>query len=366
MSSAIPQTYTQPQYYPATSLPFLSEEEIALLKRTVLSKFPEDEQMTFIRICERTKLDPFSKQIHATKRYTKVTDSKGETKKVPTLVPVTGIMGLTAVAERTGNYDGCEIKWAGPDGAWRDEWLAQDPPEAAKCTVYHKQRKHPEVAIARWKAFVGTVYDYDTKTWVVSEFWDKMDDYMLSKCAKAAALRGAFPDPLSNVYIREELESHLTDSEADLDAAEAAVRKGIEEASKAAQEEVKVKPKKAQAPVEAPPEPKPTVVPPPLPEEPEAPPTTPPESYGPSADFETAPASDGQATPWKEHTILGLRHAKFHKRKIGELSLPELQVLEQQWIPIIREKWEEANDYQKADVAALESAIAFHKMDIHQ
>jgi len=79
MSSAMPQTYTQPQYYPATSLPFLSEEEIALLKRTVLSKFPEDEQMTFIRICERTKLDPFSKQIHATKRYTKVTDSKGET-----------------------------------------------------------------------------------------------------------------------------------------------------------------------------------------------------------------------------------------------------------------------------------------------
>ena len=72
------------------------------------------------------------------------------------------------------------------------------------------------------------------------------------------------------------------------------------------------------------------------------------------------------AAPWRDHVLAGLRHAKFHKRKIGALSLPELKVLEEQWVPIIREKWDEANDWQKADVAALESAIAFYKMDIHQ
>lgn len=342
-----------------TPPPFLSEEEIKLLKRTVLAKFPEDEQETFIRTCQRTKLDPFTKQIHPTRRYQKVTDANGNTKKIPTLVTVTGIMGLTAVAERTGHYNGCEIKWAGPDGIWREEWLATEPPEAARCVVHHKQRQHPEVGIARWKSYVGTVYDYDSKTWVVSEFWEKMDDYMLAKCAKAQALRGAFPDPLSNVYIREELESHLTDSEADLDLADTQLRTKIEEASK---EAAKVPPKQqvVTEPVAPPPQPKPATPPPPEPPK-EAPPATnvQPIDFGPGAELDGATE---EQPPWKEHVLLGLRHAKFHRRKIGELQHAELQILEQQWIPAIREKWDEANEYQKADVAALEAAVAFHKM----
>lgn len=340
--------------------PFLSQEEVELLKRTMLAKFPDDEKETFIRTCQRTRLDPFTKQIHPTKRYTKVTDSNGNTRKVPTLVTVTGIMGLTAVAERTGNYDGCDIKWSGPDGIWREEWLAQEPPEAARCIVYHKHRSHPEVGIARWKSFVGTQWDQDSKSWVISDFWEKMDDYMLSKCAKAQALRGAFPDQLSNIYIREELESHITDSEADLDLADAQLRKGIEEASKEAAK-VPPKPKVVDEPVAPPPAPKPAAPPKPEP----VPEPEPVQAAAPETDFGPGATLD-EATPepeWKEHVLLGLKHAKFHRRKIGELQKNELQVLEQQWIPVIREKWDDASDYQKADVAALEAAIAFSKMD---
>src|SRR6267142_2722850 len=116
-------------------LDFLSKEEVALLKRTMLSKFPEDEAETFIRICQRTRLDPFTKQVYATRRYNKVKDDSGDTKKVPTLVAVTGIMGLTAVADRTHDYDGCEIFWSSKDGEWKSEWLADEVPEAAKCIV---------------------------------------------------------------------------------------------------------------------------------------------------------------------------------------------------------------------------------------
>lgn len=350
--------------YQTPAPPFLSEEEVKLLKRTMLAKFPEDEQETFVRTCQRTRLDPFTKQIHPTKRYTKVTDSNGSTRKVPTLVTVTGIMGLTAVAERTGHYDGCEIKWAGPDGVWKDEWLAADPPEAARCIVHHKQRKHPEVGIARWKSFVGTQWDQDSKSWVISDFWSKMDDYMLSKCAKAQALRGAFPDQLSNIYIREELESHITDSEADLDLADAQLRKGIEEASKEAAK-VPPKPKVVDEPVAPPPQAPPKPVPPPEPPKPAPEPSPSPSASAPETDFGPGATLD-EATPepeWKEHVLLGLKHAKFHRRKIGDLQKNELQVLEQQWIPVIREKWDDASDYQKADVAALEAAIAFHKMD---
>ena len=126
---------------------------------------------------------------------------------------VAGVMGLTAVAVRTGQYDGCEIAWIGPeqDGKWREEWLEPDPPAAARCKVYHKNRNRPEIAIARWKGFVGQTFDYDTKTWYISDFWEKLPDFMLAKCAKAAALRGAFPDQLSGVYIQEELESGVTE-----------------------------------------------------------------------------------------------------------------------------------------------------------
>ena len=385
--------------------PFLSDEEIGILRRTVLAKFPEDEQMMFIRTCQRTKLDPFTKQIYPTKRFQKVKDEHGQTKKVPTLVIVTGIMGLTAVADRTGHYDGCEIKWAAQGGIWHDEWLADVYPEAAKCTVFHRQRKHDEVAIARWNSFVGTQWNQENQRWEVTDFWEKMPDYMLAKCAKAAALRGAFPDQLSNIYIREELESHITDSEAELDAAEAEQTKRLEEASKAA---AAVPPKQAVdvEPV-APPPKSSTTAPTPAPTTTTSPARSPETAAAkvtpmPMPEVQTgaraqrqqpsAPQSLGEAvqqkreeilgpgggqdgegidmgpvqesTPWKEHRIKGLRHAKFFGRTIGELSIPELQILDQQWIPAVREKWDsEANEAQKEDVAAMEAAIAYHKME---
>ena len=378
-------SHSQAQVYPMPAPPFLTSEEEGILKRTVLSKFPEDEQLMFIRTCQRTKLDPFTKQIYPTKRYQKVKDEHGQTKKVPTLVIVTGIMGLCAVAERTGHYDGCETKWSGQDGVWRDEWLADVYPEAARCVVFHKQRKHDEVAIARWNSFVGTTWNQEGQRWEVSDFWEKMPDYMLAKCAKAAALRGAFPDQLSNIYIREELESHITDTETDLDLAEAEQKTRLEEASKAAaavppkpkEEEVPPAPKRInlESSTTAPTPPTPPPVSPP----PSSP--TPRESLGDAIQEKRetilgpggGPDGDGidmgapiqaEATPWKDHKIKGLRHAKFFGRLIGELSVPELQVLEQQWIPVVREKWDtEANDAQKEDVAAMEAAIAYHKME---
>jgi phage recombination protein Bet len=369
--------------------PFLSEEEVELLKRTMLAKFPDDEKETFIRTCQRTKLDPFTKQIYPTKRYQNVRDANGNTTKVPTLVTVTGIMGLCGIADRTGNYDGCKIHWSAQDGIWKDEWLNPEPPEAAKCIVFHKHRSHPEVGIARWGSYVGTFWDKEERKWVVTEFWDKMPDYMLAKCAKAQALRGAFPDQLSNIYIREELDSHLTDSEADLDQQQQAVRDNIQEASDKAQAELDERRAKAKAEVvEPPPKPAaPPVTPTPPPLTPPASPTQPLSSsppsaaglgeaieqkrrevvYGPSGGPEgfdmSPPKNDGIQEPaWKDHVIRGVRHAKFMGHKVGDLGIAELKILEEQWIPVVRQRWDtEASDAQKEDVAAIEAAIAFHK-----
>src|SRR5260221_2081915 len=360
-------TMTLPQSFQATlpSVPdFLSKDEVALLKRSLLSKYPDDEQETFIRICQRTRLDPFTKQIYATRRYQKVRDEHGDTKKVPTLVPVTGIMGLTAVAERTHSYDGCEIAWSGKDGEWKAEWLKDENPEAARCIVYHKHRAHPEVGIARWGSYVGQQWNQDKKQWEITDFWARMGDYMLAKCAKAQALRGAFPDPLSNIYIREELDSNITDIETETETIPSEEQKILDNRRREAEvikqfphvvsspsatsptaaeiaepadvhklpEQPVTPPKKSKAAEE------PAVAPP-------APPVPPPEpSVEPKPDDIdlSSPSTDikGDMPPsWKEHVILGVSHVKFHKRKVGDLNEAELAIIENQWIPQARSTW---------------------------
>ncbi len=76
----------------------------------------------------------------------------------------------------------------------------------------------------------------------------------------------------------------------------------------------------------------------------------------PSTDVKDAPP------PWQEHVIEGVKHVRFHGRKIGELNAAELAIIEQQWLPAIREQWDDATDAQRADANAFEPAIAFHKM----
>ena len=384
----------QQQIHPYQAYPmptdFLSKEEVDLLKRTLLKTFAEDEQMTFVRICQRTRLDPFTKQLYATRRYQKIRDEgSGETRKVPTLVPVTGIMGLCAVAERTGHYDGCEIYWSGPEGNWQNEWLAEDYPAAAKAVVYHKGRTHPEVAIARWNSYVGQTYNYQTKTWEVSDFWNKMPDYMLGKVAKAAALRGAFPDQLSNVYIREELDSDITDSEetesiptdeskiaenqrrddltkqhpppgVTIVAQSGGSRPTPAEALEPAFPEDKL-PQKSKAP--PPPTAQAAVASPPLPTERKTDPYVkePPDDLDMSTPKPQAPAEPAPDLSWKEHVITSVDHAKFKGHKVGEFTQRELMVIDAQWLPPVLEQWDDATEAQQADAIAFQKAIAFSK-----
>lgn len=366
-------------------LDFLSADEIALLKRTMLSKFAEDEQESFVRLCQRTRLDPFTKQVYATKRYQKERQN-GEYKKVPVLVPVTGIQGLTAVADRSGQYDGCEIHWCGPDGVWKEEWLSLDPPAAARCKVYHKNRHRPEVAIARWDGYAATQWDNDSKRWILTDFWQRMPDYMLGKCAKAAALRGAFPDQLSNLYIREELDSQITEADAESAADIAAER--LKEARDKAQLAADLRdeksahsaPQSVLGPATPPPQQPPRdegdidfgpsgVLPPPAqwPTQPAPPP--PPLSVVPSVSAETqtevqtaVAESAPDPTWWKEHVIRGVEHPRFKGKKIGELQKAEMSMIELQWIPAVREGWEDATDLQRDDFKAFEAAVAFYQI----
>jgi phage recombination protein Bet len=346
---------------------FLTAEEIDLLKRTTLSAFSDDEKHSFIRICQRTRLDPFTKQIYATRRYQRTTDQDGYEKKIPVLVPVTGIMGLTAVAERTGDYDGCEICWSGEDGKWRSEWLSPEPPAAARCIVFHKKRTHPEIAIARWFSYAGQKWDPQKKVWVSTEFWARMPDFMLAKCAKAAALRGAFPDPLANVFIREELDSEITDT----DHAETTLPRTPEtkvhivESTKPVTED----PEKAELQAERQREVAAGIADRSSPQQPESA-----ESPFRGNDATPTPAQSPQATPeagetvaapaaWQDYIIASIKDDRFNGKKILELPPQLLAKIENQWMPAILKQWDDASDEQRADWKAFETAIAAMKME---
>lgn len=161
--------------------------KIDLIRRTICKGATGDELQLFIHQCKRTGLDPFSRQIHAVKRWDK---SQGR----EVMAIQTGIDGYRLIAERTGKY-------AGNDDPQYDREDAEHPGKAT-VTVW-KMLDGQRVAFtrsARWSEFVQT-----TKDGTPTRFWQKMPYLMLGKVAEALALRSAFPQELSGLYTSEEM-----------------------------------------------------------------------------------------------------------------------------------------------------------------
>jgi len=157
-------------------------EQTQLISTTIAPGCSADELRLFAYACQRTGLDPFSKQIYAIKRGGKMTIQAG-------------IDGLRAIAERTGELDGSSTEWCGEDGQWVDVWLNSKPPAAAKTTIYRKGSQHPFTGVARFA-------DYNAG----QGLWSKMPAAMIAKCSEALALRKAFPANLSGVYSTDEMQ----------------------------------------------------------------------------------------------------------------------------------------------------------------
>ncbi len=174
-----------------------TEEQGLVLRQSGISdQVTAAELSGFLHLCQRTQLDPFSRQIYLIGRYDRRAGRE-------VFTPQTAIDGYRVVAHRviaaSGETFGYEdTLWCDASGRWCDAWLAEEPPAAAKVTVLRNGQRFSAVALFREYVQTG-------KEGKRLGLWGKMPAGQVAKCAEALALRKAFPHDLAGVYTAEEM-----------------------------------------------------------------------------------------------------------------------------------------------------------------
>jgi phage recombination protein Bet len=154
-------------------------EQVSLIKSQIAKDATNDELKLFLYQCQRTGLDPLTRQIYFVKRGGRMTIQ-------------TSIDGFRVIAERSGMYAG------------QDEpvFSYTESGELLKCslTVYKFGPAGQRYAAATGVAFYKEYYPNPMN------LQKSLAHTMISKVAEALALRKAFPQDLSGLYTTEEMQ----------------------------------------------------------------------------------------------------------------------------------------------------------------
>lgn len=172
--------------------------QLELIKRTVCKGATDDEFRLFMEVCKLRGLNPMARQIYAIRRR----QWNPKTRQYEEMMThQTSIDGFRLNAERSRKYAGQLGPLFTDDGdTWTDAWIKNTPPKAAKVGVLRHDFKEPLWAFARFDAYCPR-NDKNEPTGL----WKSMPDGQIAKCAEALALRRAFPEELSGLYVAEEM-----------------------------------------------------------------------------------------------------------------------------------------------------------------
>jgi phage recombination protein Bet len=187
-----------------------SPRQLAALKGMGIKHASPEELLVFLHYCQKTALDPFSKQIYLLERRSK-NQQTGEWEYQQTIV--IGIDGYRVVAQRAAKREGVHLSYE--DTVWFDEnmahyeiWLASTPPAGAKVTVMKHMddgTKLPYPGVARFTSYAAYARGHQGDAAYLQSQWAVMEDHMIEKCAEAFGLRRAFPNDLGGTYSEEEV-----------------------------------------------------------------------------------------------------------------------------------------------------------------
>lgn len=173
-----------------------------LLRHMGVKNAPRADIDVFFHRCKTTGLDPFSGQIHMIGRNTRQPDGTY----VETFTIQTGIDGYRLTARRAANRARHQMsisspEWCDENGTWRPVWSHRrwGYPLAARVTVTRDGQAY--TAVANFDEYVQTRAGGQP-----NRMWATMPAGQIGKCAEALALRKAFPQDLSDLYVAEEME----------------------------------------------------------------------------------------------------------------------------------------------------------------
>ncbi len=153
------------------------ERQIELIKNSICKGASNEELQFFLMACQKTGLDPFSRQIYSVPR--------GGQRTIQTSVD-----GFRLIADRSGRYS-----------PGREPTFEYDKNgNLLSATAYvMKQTKD-----GTWHEVSANAHYHEYNAG--SPLWKKMPRAMLSKCAECLALRKSFPAEMSGLYGQEEMD----------------------------------------------------------------------------------------------------------------------------------------------------------------